>query len=507
MDKNINTPFVSSESQEAEILSNLYESHFQEHPQTIERMDGGGSNRHYYRLKGVRQVIGVVGTSEKENNAFISISQKLSSSGVAVPQVYTVTDDMLCYLQEDLGAQDLYTLIKRCQSNNEWNSEVCSLLSKTMSGLVQMQIEGADVIDWDVCYPQPMFDRRTVMWDLNYFKYSFLKPSGIEFDEGLLENDFETLCHLLLSEEGTGLLDLAHRGWGFMHRDFQSRNVMLRSSEEGILEPCFIDFQGGRMGPLHYDVASFIWQARASYPEHIKQMMLEAYLTALSARVQVDKVSFKMRLMDFVLFRSLQVLGAYGFRGCVERKALFLDSISKALVQLKGILSDNDFSSYPYLVQLLNQLCDSPRFNSLKPSKDGKLEVKVMSFSYKKGIPEDHSGNGGGFIFDCRATHNPGRYEPYKKLTGLDQEVIQFLEDDGEILSFLSHVYDIIHPVVDRYLERGFTSLMVCFGCTGGQHRSVYSAQHLAQHLAEKYGNKLRVNLEHREQHIKTTYE
>ena len=323
-----------------------------------------------------------------------------------------------------------------------------------------------------------------VMFDLNYFKYCFLKPSGLEFDEVLLQDDFEKLADdLLLSDTDT-----------FLYRDFNARNVMVKDGE-----PYFVDFQGGRRGPVFYDVASFAWQARAKFSEDQKEKMLSAYLEAYSAYSSMDERSFRSSLRLFVLFRLLQVLGAYGFRGWVEHKANFVTSIPAAIGELKAWLSDPS-DTYPYLMQTLERLTAMPRFAE-EAAEDGVLEVKVYSFSFKKGVPYDPSGNGGGYVFDCRSIHNPGRYEPYKKLTGRDEPVIRFLEDDGEIIGFLEHAYGVLDPHVETYMKRGFTSLMVSFGCTGGQHRSVYCAEHMAHHLAQKYPG-IRVRLIHREQHL-----
>jgi len=271
--------------------------------------------------------------------------------------------------------------------------------------------------------------------------------------------------------------------------------------------PWFIDFQGGRRGPLQYDLASFLWQASARYPQELREQLIDVYLQSLSRYQAVDSDQFRQRLRLFVLFRLLQVLGAYGFRGYFERKKHFIDSIPPALDNLRQLLAEGA-CPYPHLREILQQLVTSDSSTSPAPSglsgQSSPLVVRIFSFSYKKGIPEDESGNGGGYVFDCRSTHNPGRYEPYKQLTGLDEPVIRFLEDDGEILTFLESVYRLADAHVERYIQRGFTDLMFSFGCTGGQHRSVYSAQHLAEHLHRKYG--ITVRLCHREQNIQTEF-
>jgi len=275
-----------------------------------------------------------------------------------------------------------------------------------------------------------------------------------------------------------------------MYRDFQSRNVMVKDDE-----PYFIDFQGGRKGPLYYDVASFLWQAKAQYKKELREELLQEYLDALKEFMPVDEVDFREQLKHFVLFRTLQVLGAYGFRGYFEKKPHFLQSIPFALENLRTILK-NEFSEYPYLLQILKQMTELKQFREVSVRKP--LVVKIYSFSYKKGIPQDDSGNGGGYVFDCRAVNNPGKYERYAHFTGLDESVIQFLEEDGEILTFLGHAFELVDASVRRYKDRGFANLMVSFGCTGGQHRSVYSAQKLALHLNSTFG--VEVHLIHREQ-------
>ncbi len=302
---------------------------------------------------------------------------------------------------------------------------------------------------------------------------------------------------------------VADGGNTFLYRDFQARNVMLDSEDN----PYFIDFQGGRRGPLQYDVASFLWQASARDPQPLRDEVVTAYLEALKALVPVDEEAFRNRLRLFVLFRVMQVLGTYGFRGYFERKKYFIDSIPPALANLRALLSERICRPYPYLESVLQRMVDQPRLNEetvgaagpagSAAGKTGALVVRVFSFSYKRGIPEDESGNGGGYVFDCRGMHNPGRYAKYKSQTGLDRPVIQFLEDDAEVLTFLDSVYRLADAHVSRYMERGFTHLMFCFGCTGGQHRSVYCAEHLAEHLNRRFG--LEVRLCHREQNLVRT--
>ncbi len=465
-------------------LTNLYTRHYSAAPESIVPLNGSASNRKYFRLSGGgRSCIGVVGTDARENEAFLTIARHFHAKDINVPEIYAVSEDRMSYIQEDLGNVVLFDMLTQARKDGEGMERVEALLCKTMSMLPKIQYEGAEGLDFSVCYPQPAFDRRMVMFDLNYFKYCFLKPSGLEFDEVVLQDDFERFADDLLVEDTDT----------FLYRDFNARNVMVCGDE-----PYFVDFQGGRRGPVYYDVASFVWQARARYPETSRQRMLDTYLEALTAYRHIDRAAFVERLDLFILFRLLQVLGAYGFRGLVEQKANFVTSIPAAISELRSVL-DGFSEKYPYMTDILCQMCALPRFEEL--SSDGVLEVKVYSFSFKKGVPYDQSGNGGGYIFDCRSIHNPGRYEPYKKLTGRDEPVIRFLEDDGEVFGFLEHVYGVVDPHVETYSKRGFTNLMVGFGCTGGQHRSVYCAEHLAHHLAQKYPG-IRVRLIHREQGV-----
>ena len=471
-------------------LHNLYISLYGQEPDEVKPIAGSASNRQYFRLSdATNSCVGVIGNNLEENRAFVSLVRHFKAAGLAVPELYAVSDDEMVYLQEDLGAVVLYDMMRdSAKAGNQ--EEVEELLCRTIAQLPKLQFEGGQGADWSVCYPEPSFSRRMVMFDLNYFKYCFLKPSGLEFNEVRLQDEFETLADDLLG--GRNVQE--YEGETFMYRDFQSRNVMIRDDQ-----PYFIDFQGGRRGPVYYDLASFVWQPRAAFKAEFRNKLTEAYVNALSEYMTVDRAEFDSRLGLFILFRLLQLLGAYGFRGLVENKAAFVVSIPLAMNLLREQLALCDWP-YPYLVELLKKLAEMPRFQSSCQT-DGKLHVKVCSFSFMKGLPYDLSGNGGGYIFDCRSIHNPGRYEPYKKLTGRDEPVIRFLEEDGEVLSFLEHVYGVVDPHVETYSRRGFSSLMVSFGCTGGQHRSVYCAESLTRHLRENYPDVI-VSLSHREQNL-----
>ena len=442
-----------------------------------------GSNRIYTREtdENGRSVIRVVGTNRDENRAFIYMAQHFHALGLPVPELYWVSEDEMSYTQEDLGDTILFDHL-----------DDHTLLERTMRALAHVQVEGAKDFDWSVCFPVPALEERSIRWDLNYFKYCFLKGTKIEFSEPKLEEEFDTLVRVILAQPADT----------FLYRDFQSRNVMIRDSQ-----PFFIDFQGGRRGPTQYDVASFLWQAKANFAPALREHLIDAYLDELSIidyRLSIS--DWKAALPHFVLFRTLQVLGAYGYRGYFERKPHFLESIPLAIKNLKEILVGMD--DYPYLKELAESLSgvaglSAKRSVSETVCQQSGLTVTIYSFSFKKGLPIDESGNGGGYVFDCRSTHNPGKYDEYKQLTGLDQPVIDFLEQDGEILTFLQSVYALVDHHVARFIERDFTHLQVSFGCTGGQHRSVYCAEHLAHHLKEKYG--VNIRLIHRERGIEQT--
>ena len=528
-------------------LLELYRQWKGAEPANVQQLPGAGSNRSYFRLTDDegQTVIGVIGTSRDEDHAFIYLTEHFNKRKLPVPRVLACSDDQLRYLQTDLGSTSLFDAIRGGrEAGGRYTLKEQELLRQTIRELPNIQIRGARGLDFSNCYPQAEFDVDSVLFDLNYFKYCFLKATEIDFHELKLEADFRLLAKDLTTDTYFVGGELHTAGnESFLYRDFQARNVMLvptpntqhPSPNTQHLSPYFIDYQGGRKGPYYYDLASFLWQASARYPHKLRRELVYEYYNSLKNYTEVPPVRhFVNRLSLFVLFRTLQVLGAYGFRGYFEQKKHFIDSIPPAIQNLRELLAygvtGGSIFHYPYLMDILRQLTELPQFQQiettasradgykttdLNPYKahpqdgpatfskydaQGPLVVKVYSFSYRKGIPEDESGNGGGYVFDCRSTHNPGRYEPYKQLTGLDEPVIRFLEDDGEILTFLDSVYKLADAHVRRYIQRGFTSLMFSFGCTGGQHRSVYSAQHLAEHIHEKFG--IEVHIIHREQNI-----
>ena len=454
-----------------------------------------GSNRQYSRTvdETGRSVVRVVGTCRAENHAFIYLAKHFRCKGLPVPEVYRVSEDEMEYTQEDLGDTLLFDYIRQGRETGCFSEAEKDMLRRVVRLLAHVQTEGAEGIDWSVCYPVPAFDRQSVFWDLNYFKYCYLKATEEEFSEPALEADFHRLADALLACPETG----------FMYRDFQSRNVMIRDGA-----PYLIDFQGGRRGPVLYDLVSFLWQAKANFPAALRQELIGEYederRLIATARGNGVQPFTQEQIGVFVLFRTLQVLGAYGFRGYFERKPHFLQSIPYALRNASELLELHPALrvAYPEISRVLQALAaaaattDDRREHAEQASE---MTVTVYSFSFKKGIPEDKSGNGGGYVFDCRSTHNPGRYDAYKHLTGRDKEVVDYLEHDGEILTFLESVYRLIDHHVERFVSRGFSHLQVAFGCTGGQHRSVYCADATARHLRERFPG-IHVELIHREQ-------
>jgi len=475
-------------SNHKEHLTQLFKQWSGEEADLILPLAPSGGNRIYYRLQGkTKAAIGTYGTDRKENHAFISITKNWNTKKLPIPQLYAEDLDNQVYLQEDLGATTLYSFL--LQKGDNFPPNLLKMYKQVVQKLAHVQIEGAKDLDYSACYPRAAFDKQSMLWDFNTFKYYFLKLAGFGFDEQALEIDFHRFADYLLQADCNY----------FMLRDFQSRNIMMRNGT-----PHFIDYQGGRKGALQYDLASLLYQAKAAIPPETRLVLLDTYLDAASQLTSIDRGKFTEYYYAYALIRAIQTFGTYGYRGLYERKEHFINSIPFAVNNIRWFVQHVKLQvELPELWKALEAIAASDQFDPFDTSKGNTslLTVTVSSFSYKRGIPQDESGNGGGFIFDCRGIHNPGRYAPYKKLTGRDKPVINFLKQYSNIDSFLNNIFHIVDPVVENYIERSFTSLMINFGCTGGQHRSVYSADAMTKHLKQKFG--IEVKLQHIEQELK----
>jgi aminoglycoside/choline kinase family phosphotransferase len=464
-------------------LAGLYRDFAGHTPTTMKKLTGSGSNRAYYRITGNNtSVVGTIGENLRETAAFIYFSDHFLQRGLNVPTILARDEKENMYLQQDLGDTSLFGLLGKEKRGSTTPESVRTYYMKSVEELIRFQLDGTIGLDYSFCYPKDTFDRQSMMWDLNYFKYYFLRPSVVDFDETDLEHDFALLADYLLT---------AHSNY-FMYRDFQARNILIHDEKLW-----FIDYQGGRKGALQYDLASLLFQAKANLSPQFREEILNHYLSQLSKRMTINEKKFIDHYNGFVLIRMLQVLGAYGYRGFFEQKPYFTESAGFALTNLNWFLNHIKLPlPLPYLTSYLQELVSS----GTKESTDNKeLTIEINSFSYKKsGIPKDPSGHGGGFVFDCRPLPNPGRLQEYRHLTGNDDPVIQFLEKEPSVESFLNSVTQLVDLSVKNYLERGFNHIMVSFGCTGGQHRSVYCASQLAKKMSKKSG--LKIVLRHRMQ-------
>jgi aminoglycoside/choline kinase family phosphotransferase len=465
-------------------LKELFTIHFGEPVQKLTPLKGDGSHRKIYRLSSAhRSAIGISSSDTRENRAFLGFSKHFREIGLPVPEIYCEDLEQGIYLEQDLGDTTLFKHLSDNRSREGLSKDTIRVYEEVVSILPRFQIAGGRSLDYRLCYPRGSFDRQSMLWDLNYFKYYFLRLGQIPFDEQALEEDFERFTDYLLA---------ADRDY-FLYRDFQSRNVMLLEDR-----PFFIDFQGGRKGALQYDIASLLFDAKADLPFELRIELLQCYLDALGEIVEIDRQEFMKYYPGYVLIRIMQAMGAYGLRGFYERKAHFLQSIPYAVRNLEYLLDTIQLPvELPALWQVFRRMVAS---SALRQFGEAELDltVRIESFSYRNGMPGDDKGHGGGFVFDCRGLPNPGRYEKFAHLTGSDPEVIAFLEKEPPVQQFLGHVFGLIDAAVENYRSRNFTHLLVTFGCTGGQHRSVYCANRLAEHLREKYG--VGIDLRHREQ-------
>ncbi len=473
-----------------EAIHTLFTSWKKSSPDRIELLPQAGSDRRYFRIyAGDTTYIATHGNNTQENDTFIYFSNHFRSKNLPVPEILVVSDDKTLYIQNDLG--DI-SLLSRLEAEGLTDT-VYNLFKESLSQLAALQIRADEGMDYSRCLTNREFGRQAILADLLYFKYYFLDALRKPYDKQKLIDDFEALSTYLTHTEYKF----------FMFRDFQSRNIMITPGEQ----VAFIDFQGGMKGAPQYDVASMIWQARANLPDDWKQSLLNDYMDAFETLVghPLNRSVFESQYNGYVLIRLLQVLGAYGFRGLFERKAQFLTSIPQALNNLKWFVHNQSLGiALPEFRKVLD-ICISDeiisRFTPLRATETTPLVVNICSFSYRKGLPEDKSGNGGGYIFDCRGILNPGRQQEFKTRTGRDKEVKDFLEQSTRMPEFLNSVFDIVDITVEDYIKRGFDHLSVGFGCTGGQHRSVYAADALARHLRNKF--KVKIELKHIEQEAK----
>jgi aminoglycoside/choline kinase family phosphotransferase len=468
-----------------DILIKLFEQHFRSPVGRSQPLQGklGGSGRKLIRLANDKfSAIGVLYDVREENVAFLEFSRHFRRHGLPVPEIYA--EDLTCgaYLEEDLGDTTLYEYLAKNRDGEKIAPEVVEAYRAVVTALPRFQVQAGRDLNYKVCYPRAGFDRQSIAWDLNYFKYYFLRLAGISFNEQALEDDFGRLTKFLLKA------DRDH----FLYRDFQSRNVMLRARL-----PFFIDYQGGRKGALQYDIASLLYDSKADLPPELRQQLLDHYLDALARFIELDREAFMKHYYAFVYVRIMQALGAYGFRGFYQRKAHFLQSVPYALKNVRWLLHHATLPiALPMLTDTFESMLASEKWQSPAPE-GADLTVRIVSFSFHRGLPDDESGHGGGFVFDARSIPNPGREERFRASTGKDRPVIDYLNQQESVRQFLASVLSLVDDSVSNYQSRGFKSLMVSFGCTGGQHRSVYLAEQLAQHLRGRRG--VEVLVRHRE--------
>jgi aminoglycoside/choline kinase family phosphotransferase len=462
-----------------DVLKKLFEEHFRSPVKDVQQLQGelSASGRKIIRLSNERgSAIGILYGVREENLAFLEFSKHFRRHGLPVPEIYGEDLDHNAYLEEDLGDTTLFEFLSKNRAGADIAPQALDAYRQVVEILPRFQIEAGRDLDYKFCYPIASFDRQSIAWDLNYFKYYFLRLAGIPLNEHALEDDFGRLTDFLLS---------THRDY-FLYRDFQSRNVLLRNGQ-----PFFVDYQGGRKGALQYDIASLLYDAKADLPPEVRQHLLDHYIAKLADFIPVQREAFMRHYYAYVYVRIMQALGAYGFRGFYERKVHFLQSVPYALKNVRWLLHHVELPiALPTLMAAFTSMLASEKLQALAAPRDN-LTVRIFSFSFHRGLPKDETGHGGGFVFDGRSLPNPGREERFRNVTGKDAPVIDYLNRQESVHQFLASVMSLVDSSIANYQERGFKNLMVSFGCTGGQHRSVYLAEQLAKHLRAKNGVEL----------------
>jgi len=481
-----------------DVLTQLFEEHFHSPVVRVHPLQGqlGGSGRRIIRLSSENiTAIGILYDLREENAAFLEFSRHFRRHGLPVPEIYAEDLDNGAYLEEDFGDTTLFEFLLQNREGEKIAPPVMEAYRQALAILPRFQVEAGRDLNYKICYPRASFDRQSIAWDMNYFKYYFLRLAEIPFSEPALERDFARLSKFLLTAD--------HKY--FLYRDFQSRNIMLRSGQT-----FFLDYQGGRQGALQYDVASLLYDAKADLPPQVRQELLNHYLDRLQELIRLDRAVFMRHYYAYVYVRIMQALGAYGFRGFFERKPHFLQSVPYALKNVRWLLHNVELPvELPILMEAFTNMLGSEKLQNLASDSDSakssssssetkQVVVRIFSFSFHRdGMPKDESGNGGGFVFDSRSVPNPGREDRFKPLTGKDAPVIEYLNQQEGVREFLAHSTSLVDASISNYQKRGFTNLMISYGCTGGRHRSVYFAEQLAKHLSDR--NDLQVLLRHLE--------
>ncbi len=463
-------------------LAELFKEWSGKNPENIIQLPPTTSGREYFRLEaGSTTAVGAYNNNKRENNAFIYLSNHLRKHKVNVPEIYRVNNNKNIYLIEDLGNITLKKQLDAIEDKELFYRSAGKLYKKVIDEMPRIQVNASRDLDFSICYPRHEFDYQSIMWDMNYFKYYFLKLAKINFDEQYLEEDFKTLARYLLDAESNY----------FLYRDLQSRNIMIKNNNI-----YFIDYQGGRKGALQYDLASLLFEAKTNLPYKLREELLNYYITVNSERKDFNSKEFLRYYPAYIMIRMMQAMGAYGYRGYFERKAFYLQSIPYAVRSLNWLLINKKLElKLPELSACFKQIVNSELLDAYVNNQK-EFIISINSFSYKEGIPQDHTENGGGFVFDCRAMPNPGKYAEYSRLTGKDHEVINFLEKESEVMKFADNIYSVIEAAILNYQQRDFTNLMINFGCTGGRHRSVYFAEQIAKRIKRNF--KIKINLRHR---------